>query len=172
MHRFIHKPASFRRQAIKLDARSTCAPDLYQMSKNRLDLFGVLHDGNDSHIRSANRTDERINFGDLRQEPRPRLIEQSSFLERINQDRLLHWVQQRVADNWIIRLTGLTLRSGVMTETGFVPTEEGTTQGSPLSPLLSNITMDELDKQIERRGPSFWTLPEMEIEREWIWRFA
>jgi RNA-directed DNA polymerase len=52
-------------------------------------------------------------------------------------------------------LIGLTLRSGVMTAGGLVPTTEGTTQGSPLSPLLSNIVLDELDKELERRGLSF-----------------
>jgi group II intron reverse transcriptase/maturase len=82
-------------------------------------------------------------------------IDLSKFFDRINQDRLLNKVQQRVNDNRIIRLIGLTLRSGVMTEGGTIPTEEGTTQGSPLSPLLSNIVLDELDKELERRGLSF-----------------
>jgi RNA-directed DNA polymerase len=82
-------------------------------------------------------------------------IDLSKFFDRINQDRLVHKVQQRVADNRIIRLIALTLRSGVMTEGGIIPTTEGTTQGSPLSPLLSNIVLDELDKELERRGLSF-----------------
>jgi RNA-directed DNA polymerase len=82
-------------------------------------------------------------------------IDLSRFFDRINQDRLLYRVQQRVSDNRIIRLIGLTLRSGVMTAGGLVPTTEGTTQGSPLSPLLSNIVLDELDKELERRGLSF-----------------
>ncbi len=82
-------------------------------------------------------------------------IDLSKFFDRINQDRLLHRVQQRVSDNRIIRLIGLTLRSGVMTAGGLMPTTEGTTQGSPLSPLLSNIVLDELDKELERRGLSF-----------------
>jgi RNA-directed DNA polymerase len=60
-----------------------------------------------------------------------------------------------VSDTRIIRLIGLTLRSGVLANGTIQPTLEGTTQGSPLSPLLSNIVLDELDKELEKRGLSF-----------------
>ena len=61
-------------------------------------------------------------------------------------------VQRKVEDKRIIKLIGLTLRSGVMVSGNVEPTPEGTTQGSPLSPLLSNIVLDELDKELEKRG--------------------
>jgi RNA-directed DNA polymerase len=82
-------------------------------------------------------------------------IDLSKFFDRINHDRLLLRMKPVVTDKRIIRLIGLTLRSGVMTEGAIQPTEEGTTQGSPLSPLLSNIVLDELDKELEKRGLSF-----------------
>ena len=82
-------------------------------------------------------------------------IDLSKFFDRIHHDRLISRVGQHVKDKRILRLIGLTLRSGVM-ENGLVsPTDEGTTQGSPLSPLLSNIVLDELDKELERRNLEF-----------------
>ena len=82
-------------------------------------------------------------------------IDLSKFFDRINHDRMLSRVKLKVQDKRIIRLIGLTLRSGVLTDGVVVPTEEGTTQGSPVSPLLSNIVLDELDKELETRGLSF-----------------
>lgn len=82
-------------------------------------------------------------------------IDLEKFFDTINHDRLMHRLAQDVTDKRILRLIGLTLRSGVMDEERYEPTEEGTTQGSPLSPLLSNIVLDELDKELERRGLQF-----------------
>lgn len=82
-------------------------------------------------------------------------IDLSKFFDRINQDRMLSRVKRKVHDKRIIRLIGLTLRSGVEVNGKFQRTDEGTTQGSPLSPLLSNIVLDELDKELERRGFEF-----------------
>ena len=82
-------------------------------------------------------------------------IDLSKFFDRINHDRLLERVKLKVSDKRIIRLIGLTLRSGVMIAGALEPTAEGATQGSPLSPLLSNIVLDELDKELERRGLEF-----------------
>jgi RNA-directed DNA polymerase len=82
-------------------------------------------------------------------------IDLSKFFDRINHDRLLERMKLRMDDKRILRLVGMTLRSGVMTRGAFERTEEGTTQGSPLSPLLSNIVLDELDKELERRGLEF-----------------
>lgn len=82
-------------------------------------------------------------------------IDLSKFFDRVHHDRLIWRVSQYVNDNRILRLIGLTLRSGVMEDGTVSPTEEGTTQGSPLSPLLSNIVLDELDKELEKRGLEF-----------------
>jgi len=82
-------------------------------------------------------------------------IDLSKFFDRINHDRLISRVKLKIADRRILRIIGLILRSGVMTDGGLVPTKEGTTQGSPLSPLLSNIVLDELDKELESRGLEF-----------------
>jgi len=82
-------------------------------------------------------------------------IDLSKFFDRIHHDRLIARVGQHVDDKRILRLIGLTLRSGVMDNGLISPTTEGTTQGSPLSPLLSNIVLDELDKELERRNLEF-----------------
>ncbi len=82
-------------------------------------------------------------------------IDLSKFFDRINHDRLIMLVKRKIEDKRIIRLIGLTLRSGVMCNGDVQKTQEGTTQGSPLSPLLSNIVLDELDKELEARGHSF-----------------
>lgn len=79
-------------------------------------------------------------------------IDLSKFFDRINQDRLVARLGKIIEDKRILRLVGMTLRSGVMKDGVITPTVAGTTQGSPLSPLLSNLVLDELDKEIERRG--------------------
>ena len=82
-------------------------------------------------------------------------IDLSKFFDRIHHDRLIHRLGQHVADKRILRLIGLVLRSGVMANGLVTPSTEGAVQGSPLSPLLSNIVLDELDKELERRGLEF-----------------
>lgn len=79
-------------------------------------------------------------------------IDLSQFFDRVNQDRLLGRLSKIIEDKRILKLVGKTLRSGAMKDGVILPTIEGTTQGSPLSPLLSNVVLDELDKEIERRG--------------------
>jgi len=82
-------------------------------------------------------------------------IDLSKFFDRIHHDRLVARLGQQVADTRILRLVGLRLRSGIMANGLVTPATEGAVQGSPLSPLLSNIVLDELDKELERRGLEF-----------------
>jgi group II intron reverse transcriptase/maturase len=82
-------------------------------------------------------------------------IDLSKFFDRISHDRLIGRLSKVIDDKPILRLIGMTLRSGVIDKGNFTPTKEGTTQGSPLSPLLSNFVLDELDKELEKRGLSF-----------------
>lgn len=82
-------------------------------------------------------------------------IDLSKFFDRINHDRLIQRLKNHIADTRVLRLIGMILRSGVMIEGIKTPTEEGSVQGSPLSPLLSNVVLDELDKELEQRGLEF-----------------
>ena len=82
-------------------------------------------------------------------------VDLSKFFDRVNHDRLLSRLATRVKDKRVLRLIRAFLTSGVMDGGLVSPTEEGTPQGGPLSPLLSNIVLDELDKELERRELHF-----------------
>lgn len=82
-------------------------------------------------------------------------IDLSKFFDRINHDRLVAQLGQYVSGKRILRLIGMTLRSGIMKDGTVTPSTEGATQGSPLSPLLSNLVLDKLDKELEKRGLAF-----------------
>lgn len=79
----------------------------------------------------------------------------SKFFDRVNHDRLMARLADRVEDKRVLKLIRRYLRCGVMLDGVSVRTEEGTPQGGPLSPLLSNIVLDELDKELEKRGHKF-----------------
>ncbi|WP_096187418.1 group II intron reverse transcriptase/maturase [Evansella halocellulosilytica] len=82
-------------------------------------------------------------------------IDLEKFFDKVNHDRLMRTLSYRVDDPILLRLIRRYLQSGVM-EKGLVsPNTEGTPQGGPLSPLLSNIVLDELDKELEERGLAF-----------------
>ncbi|QQO34456.1 group II intron reverse transcriptase/maturase [Bradyrhizobium diazoefficiens] len=82
-------------------------------------------------------------------------IDLEKFFDRVNHDILMGLVAKRVADKRLLKLIRGFLTAGAM-EGGLVsPTEEGTPQGGPLSPLLSNLMLDVLDKELEKRGHRF-----------------
>jgi RNA-directed DNA polymerase len=82
-------------------------------------------------------------------------IDLEKFFDRVNHDILMGLVAKRVADKRLLKLIRGFLTAGVL-EGGLVsPTEEGTPQGGPLSPLLSNLMLDVLDKELEKRGHCF-----------------
>jgi len=77
------------------------------------------------------------------------------FFDRVNHDRLMGQIAKRIEDKRLLKLIRALLNAGVM-ENGLVsPSVEGTPQGGPLSPLLSNLVLDELDRELERRGHRF-----------------
>ena len=77
------------------------------------------------------------------------------FFDRVNHDKLMGRIAQRVEDKRLLKLIRAFLNAGVM-ENGLVsPSVEGTPQGGPLSPLLSNLVLDELDRELERRDHRF-----------------
>jgi RNA-directed DNA polymerase len=77
------------------------------------------------------------------------------FFDRVNHDRLMAHLARRIADKRLLKLIRAFLRAGVM-ENGLVSAiDEGTPQGGPLSPLLSNVVLDELDRELQRRGHRF-----------------
>jgi RNA-directed DNA polymerase len=82
-------------------------------------------------------------------------LDLEKFFDRVNHDRLMKSLSLRIADKRMLQLIGAFLKAGVM-ENGLVGSvEEGTPQGGPLSPLLSNLVLDELDRELERRNHCF-----------------
>src|SRR3979490_2274697 len=82
-------------------------------------------------------------------------LDLEKFFDRVNHDKLMGRIAKRVEDKRLLKLIRAFLNAGVM-ENGLVsPSVEGTPQGGPLSPLLSNLVLDELDQELERRGHRF-----------------
>jgi group II intron reverse transcriptase/maturase len=77
------------------------------------------------------------------------------FFDTVNHDRLMSRLKQDIEERRVLWLVNQYLKAGVMVNGVVMRTEEGTPQGGPLSPLLSNIVLDELDRELERRGHSF-----------------
>lgn len=82
-------------------------------------------------------------------------IDLASFFDEVNHDLLIARVKRRIKDVRVIKLIRAYLNAGVMIGGLTQPTEKGTPQGGPLSPLLSNILLDDLDKELESRGHAF-----------------
>jgi RNA-directed DNA polymerase len=82
-------------------------------------------------------------------------LDLEKFFDRVNHDKLMSQIAKRIEDKRLLKLIRAFLNAGVM-ENGLVsPSVEGTPQGGPLSPLLSNLVLDELDRELERRGHRF-----------------
>ena len=77
------------------------------------------------------------------------------FFDRVNHDKLMSLIARKVGDKRLLKLIRSYLESGIMINGVEVITEDGVPQGGPLSPLLSNIMLDELDKELEKRGHRF-----------------
>ena len=82
-------------------------------------------------------------------------IDLEKFFDRVNHDILMAKVAMRIRDQRIVNLIRRILTAGAVTLAGFEPATEGTPQGSPLSPILSNLLLDEFDKELEKRGHRF-----------------
>ncbi len=79
----------------------------------------------------------------------------TKFFDHVNHDLLMTRIGKTIRDNRVLRLIGRYLRAGVMIEGVVQPSEEGTPQGGPLSPLLANIYLDALDRELAQRGLAF-----------------
>jgi len=82
-------------------------------------------------------------------------IDLEKFFDKINHDRLMQRLSKGIGDKRLLRLINAYLKSGMMSDGLMEQRVAGTPQGSPLSPLLSNIVLDELDRELESRGLSF-----------------
>ncbi len=82
-------------------------------------------------------------------------LDLEKFFDRVNHDRLMAAVAERVADKRMLKLIRASLEAGVMEDGLVSPVDEGAPQGGPLSPMLSNLVLDELDRELARRGHRF-----------------
>jgi RNA-directed DNA polymerase len=82
-------------------------------------------------------------------------VDLDAFFDRVQHDALMARIARRVTDKQVLGLIRRFLEAGVMADGAWQASEEGTPQGSPLSPLLANIMLDDLDRELERRGHRF-----------------
>ena len=82
-------------------------------------------------------------------------VDLSSFFDTVNHDILMHRLSRHVGDKRVLKLIGSYLRAGVVVKGRLQATLKGVPQGGPLSPLLANILLDDLDKELEKRGHRF-----------------
>jgi group II intron reverse transcriptase/maturase len=82
-------------------------------------------------------------------------VDLSKFFDRVNHDLLMTHLSYKLKDKELLKLIAKYLRAGIMDKNQFVASREGVPQGGPLSPLLANIMLDPLDKELEKRGHKF-----------------
>jgi RNA-directed DNA polymerase len=82
-------------------------------------------------------------------------VDLEKFFDRVNHDILMSRLARRVADKRLLRIVRRFLEAGLMQEGVCIERDEGTPQGGPLSPLLANLLLDDLDQELERRGHAF-----------------
>jgi len=82
-------------------------------------------------------------------------VDLEKFFDRVNHDVLMGKLENRVADRRVLRIIRRYLEAGMMADGVVVERHEGTPQGGPLSPLLANVLLDDVDKELERRGHAF-----------------
>jgi len=82
-------------------------------------------------------------------------IDLEKFFDRVNHDTLMGRLAKRMADSRVLRLIRRYLNAGILADGVVIERHEGTPQGGPLSPLLANVLLDEIDKELERRGHAF-----------------
>jgi group II intron reverse transcriptase/maturase len=82
-------------------------------------------------------------------------VDLAKFFDRANHDIVMERVSRKIADKRVLRLIRRYLEAGVMVSGVVVERHEGTPQGGPLSPLLANVLLDEVDKELEKRGHAF-----------------
>jgi RNA-directed DNA polymerase len=82
-------------------------------------------------------------------------LDLEKFFDRVNHDKMMSRVRERVPDGRVGRLIRGYLQSGMLTGDVYIPRSEGTPQGGPLSPLLANLLLDQLDRELEKRGHRF-----------------
>ena len=82
-------------------------------------------------------------------------VDLEQFFDRVNHDVLMGKLAKRIADRRLLKLIRRYLEAGIMAHGVVVERYEGTPQGGPLSPLLANVLLDEVDKELEKRGHAF-----------------
>jgi group II intron reverse transcriptase/maturase len=82
-------------------------------------------------------------------------VDLEKFFDRVNHDVLMGRLAARIADKRMLRLVRRYLEAGIMAEGVVMDRDEGTPQGGPLSPMLANVLLDEVDKELEKRGHAF-----------------
>jgi len=82
-------------------------------------------------------------------------VDLEKFFDRVNHDVLMDRLAKRIADRTVLRLIRCYLQAGMMAQGVVIERHEGTPQGGPLSPLLANVLLDEVDRELERRGHRF-----------------